>query len=422
MPSAGDGPVVHGRPEFFRSTGRRYQRDEISELTKKELVALVQKQPECWPCSGEGKAMNLSKTKKNEILEILLDAENGFTREDTSEEANGVHDAIYAELSPLSSPGSADSVMGNISAPASPVVGPTAFNPTQMGPTFRSLQGEIQVPTGQPAHKRDLTLYVEDRRFPGAATQNMEIVAVPVADHIGCAPGAWRVLAKEVVEALQRSHGRVKLGIPENNDPMSRFTRYFMTAAVSDLVDAIPSPEHLIVPPGSTSKITLFVDWAIQTDKSPLANTVKQPSRPKSRKRKQEVSRDIDEDWLKDMFREEPGSKEFRDSKGRVLQNPDLLNSWGLAVRFKDKYCNTTSAVSDHIITKKSILTAIGVRETWYSQAEYGLQLAQRYGEGSEECAQEVVSELAAVREQPLGSHKLLDFLQTWDEKTQKGN
>ncbi|KAF8057162.1 hypothetical protein FPV67DRAFT_1677505 [Lyophyllum atratum] len=412
--------------------GRPFERSELEKLNKPELVALVLKQPERWPRKGKSKGINATKAKKNEILEALLNPAYGFTNgnveevpTDAESDDMGVEDTLVT--------------LNSRTAESAPLAA-----------TLRQPDNGAHVPATsehEGAKTRDLTLYIEDRRFPEVATQTMEIITVAIADRVGCGPGAWRVSAKEIVGKLQQSHGAiggaheflrpVKLGVPEHNDPKSRFIRYFITAAIPGLLEALPSPEYLVVP--ATSKLTLCVNWAADKLAAPLLTDLAQVDNDHSRdhspsqmlssrskpkktiKKKQAVSREIDVEWLKEAAQARPGFKTFRESKGRVLQNSEILFFWDFAVQFVESYRGTTSGVSDHIITKKSILEALGLRETWYSQASLGLELALYYGEGGEECADEVVAELEEHREHPLGQVKLIEFLRNWAEKDSEG-
>ncbi|KAF8078430.1 hypothetical protein FPV67DRAFT_1663172 [Lyophyllum atratum] len=423
-------------PRDSDGRGRPYERSKIGKLGKAKLVDLVLKQPELWPCKGKSKGINASKTSRKDVLEALLNPEHGFTDQDIAEPPTAADSsqATAATSSAADNPSVSCSTAGVFAT----------LDPALM---FHQPQDGMEVVPADPQIKtKDLTLYIEDRRFPEAATYTMEIISVAVADRVGCGPGAWRVSTKEIIVKLQQSHGAinsaqeslrrpVKLGIPEHNDPKSRFTRYFATAVVSELVDTQPSPEYLVVPAGATSQITLCVNWAsdaltppvpldvhqiasssTMASSSMIASSSSGPALVKKKKR-QPVSREEDVEWLKQIVQSQPGFKAFHDSKGRVLQNPEILRFWDFAVQFKNTYQSTTSGVSDHIITKKSILTALGVRETWFGQAEYGHQLAQLYGGDSDNRAGEVVAELSAHRERPLGQHKLLDFLDDWAER-----
>ncbi|KAF5382157.1 hypothetical protein D9615_004397 [Tricholomella constricta] len=428
------------RPSPLCSRRRPYERSKISKLKKSELIALVKKQPDHWPRKGKSKGINGTKTKREDVLEALLNPEYGFTSENTFEAPTS------AASSPLTPADSESEANRNRSTPAA---GPSAFETVL---AFPRPEDPSQMATAhQVAATKDLTIYIEDRRFPDAASQTMEVIDVSVADRVGCGPGAWRVSGKEVIAKLQCSHGAigvardfarrpVRLGIPEHNDPKSRFTRYFATAAVSDLPNVSPSPEYLTVPSGMTPSITICVNWATDLLSPSLEDSdtihvgqgnkfmtamshpthargssqVLGASGGRTARRKAQVSGEVDVAWLKERVRERPGFEDFRKAKGRVLQNPEIVDNWKFAVQVKNTFYNTPSGVSDHILTKKSILTALGVRETWFSQAEHGFELAQLYGKDGDCCADEVVAKLAERQAHPLGQQKLLEFLNSW--------
>jgi len=63
------------------------------------------------------------------------------------------------------------------------------------------------------------------------------------------------------------------------------------------------------------------------------------------------------------------------------------------------------------LIKKSTIYTALGVHETWFSEALSGDRLVGVYGPGGPYENPVVVSELAAIRDPPRGRNSLLRFL-----------
>jgi len=67
------------------------------------------------------------------------------------------------------------------------------------------------------------------------------------------------------------------------------------------------------------------------------------------------------------------------------------------------------------LIKKSNIYAALGVHETWFSEALSGHRLIEIYGPGGPYETPIVISELAAIRDPPQGRGSLLKFLQNWE-------
>jgi len=68
-----------------------------------------------------------------------------------------------------------------------------------------------------------------------------------------------------------------------------------------------------------------------------------------------------------------------------------------------------------NLIKKSMIYAALGVHETWLSDALSGDRLVGIYGPGGPHENAVVVSELEATRDPPRGQVTLLKFLQNWE-------
>jgi len=67
-------------------------------------------------------------------------------------------------------------------------------------------------------------------------------------------------------------------------------------------------------------------------------------------------------------------------------------------------------------ITKTAIHAALGVGETWLSEAIVGHRLVKEYGPEGSHSAHEVLNELAAERELPQGRSHLLNYMKAWEK------
>lgn len=72
------------------------------------------------------------------------------------------------------------------------------------------------------------------------------------------------------------------------------------------------------------------------------------------------------------------------------------------------------SSSSVHRVKKKNIVAALSHGPTWFSQAEHGMHLVLKYGEG-DHAAPEVQRMLQCHDSTPKGSVALFSFLQSWD-------
>ncbi|KAF8075206.1 hypothetical protein FPV67DRAFT_1665938 [Lyophyllum atratum] len=137
------------------------------------------------------------------------------------------------------------------------------------------------------------------------------------------------------------------------------------------------------------------------------------PSLPRARRLEQEKKV---LHHLESLVKLWPGYASFVQSRHAVLQNPDIAPIWRFATSFMDDYKHTISTISGKRITQHLILSALGIKETWYRDAACGTRLVDLYGAGGSSAAAEVIQELAARRDAPHGKGKLLHYLRDWQK------
>ncbi|KAG6817824.1 hypothetical protein H0H93_006973 [Arthromyces matolae] len=377
----------------------RLKRQELREILERQRTRLPEK---LWPNS---------KTTIPELIDILLNPAYGFTTDELATRSNERQAGVI------------------------------------LNPSLDASNTASALPHLQALHKRTLYLYIADDRIASKSTVAFEAT---VADRIGCAPGEWRVMASHVLEELQKSsspiHGQgpIRIGVP---DPInSDFTAYFVESSVRKLATARTSPTHLIVSASNRSTLTLRVECIPRSaavhklmydefpsdddttsvsqfppDFRPL-NAARERCGLPSPKRSQSNSNATAAQYLNNIVKSRPGYIAFVNSRHAVLQNPDIPAVWKFVAAFKNDFYEKEfgeitgeSNKSGKRVTKKMIRIALAMGETSFREAEEGDRLLGVYGSGGEHEAAEVVNEVNAERDVPLGKGALLRFLQEWE-------
>jgi hypothetical protein len=241
---------------------------------------------------------------------------------------------------------------------------------------------------------------IEDSR-PLPPTKAVEVMELSVAEDIGPSSGEWRASAHELLSRLQEScaaieggsiictyctiHslllslGAVKLSYPDPTDPQYR--QYFVKMVGGEsLADAKTSPSSLVIP--ATGVVQIFIEMVhtctsyveslptcSQADvsltpfvrRSPMPDADygnwqfdddgRQPKRARRTAKekycteflegRKQARNKLDQQeiaWLEQQAAEQPGYTEFKQSKGKILPNPDIVVSWKFAAAFVSKY------------------------------------------------------------------------------------
>ncbi|KAF8577057.1 hypothetical protein K439DRAFT_1622366 [Ramaria rubella] len=107
------------------------------------------------------------------------------------------------------------------------------------------------------------------------------------------------------------------------------------------------------------------------------------------------------EDYLRGKLEEQPGWQEFRNAKGKVLTNPEVIRFYRFAYNFYKEFdtCRT------------QIYSALEYGNSWGNDMVAFMEQVDMYGPGGTKERPEVVERLGEVSGEPEGAHALVQFL-----------
>ncbi|KAF8955936.1 hypothetical protein BDZ97DRAFT_1926009 [Flammula alnicola] len=321
-------------------------------LTKKDLAAFINRQRDKWPHP----TFNPSQTRINDMRTALLDPKNGFTRCDSAD----------PELS------------------RGPQPPPHSVTTSTDGSSVIVIHVLLQ----------------DRRRSPIRRT------AIDLTTTAASINRFYTVSALEVFTLLQRSisaiEGPAILSCPYYLDPT--YSQYIVKWEDGDLQGCQFDPERLHI--AADHKMVVYIDsissnaprTALQSDSADRISNL-----------------DSTGTWLQARIRQLPGYSEFQVAHHRRLQNPQILEGWNFASNIYNLYHKAMCELTQTHISLTLIQSRLGVGETWMADARLGSHLAKLYGPGGTQESKEVVAELTAIRDVPLGRSALLRFLEDWD-------
>ncbi|KAF8955939.1 hypothetical protein BDZ97DRAFT_1764219 [Flammula alnicola] len=212
----------------------------------------------------------------------------------------------------------------------------------------------------------------------------------------------YTVSALEVFTLLQRSisaiEGPAILSCPYYLDPT--YSQYIVKWEDGDLQGCQFDPERLHI--AADHKMVVYIDsissnaprTALQSDSADRISNL-----------------DSTGTWLQARISSSPDIQSF---KLLTIDAFKIRRSWkDGTLRLISIIC-TIRQCQTHI-SLTLIQSRLGVGETWMADARLGSHLAKLYGPGGTQESKEVVAELTAIRDVPLGRSALLRFLEDWD-------
>ncbi|KAF8956108.1 hypothetical protein BDZ97DRAFT_1764080 [Flammula alnicola] len=297
----------------------------------------------------------MSKTRRSEMEDALLNPQNGFTCIPPSSESTP-------------------------STPASAVL----RSPSPV----------------EAVRKSQIHLFLQDRRFVPSRRCAVDL-EVPVT--LGAGPhNRHSVSASEVLSRLQDTLSVIRapaiLSCPHYMDP--NYPQYFAQWADGRLEDCAFNPSLLYL--SGENKLIVYVD-KIQIPAEYLTGTYHLQA-------SSDVidlhTSDFTTEWLKEQLAAMPTYTRFQEhQRRRRLQNSDILEDWNFASSFYHRYYKSMCNVTKKSITCLAIQAALGIAS----------RLAVVHGSGGSHESADVVQELRAVRDPPLGKGALLYFLENWE-------
>ncbi|KAJ7906907.1 hypothetical protein B0H13DRAFT_1880134 [Mycena leptocephala] len=357
---------------------------------------MIERQLEKFP-----KGVNLSKINITDMQKLLLDPQFGFTTNLPGE-----------QQSPTPEPPNPN-----------PNPNPKSAGERQTSPTPGL---EYTMPNLQP-DIRNVQLRIRDRRSRSGEFNVVQRVNINVVDTVDCDENEWRASTMEIFNELQASiaqlDGAGRIGVPDSEE--QEYTEYFVTFNVEDKTKIFShNLRNIIIPDGK--KLELRVDPAVQAHNkrprisSPIPSSVVESSHPSSGSlvAKPQAAVDAGVAWLLGKIEKRPGYTKFHSNRGKVLQNPDRVESWRFAAQVTATFHKTSwpaEISSTTKISKTAIEKALCISTTSLNEAINMTRIIAIYGCDGPNRSAEVIAEVTKIQQaDALGASALKYFLQTW--------
>ncbi|KAJ7635954.1 hypothetical protein DFH06DRAFT_1433671 [Mycena polygramma] len=356
---------------------RPYVEQELINLKQADLISLVRRQQDKWPF----KPGKITKAKKEDLRNILLDPTHGFTTD-------------------------AAALPAAVAVPSAPNL-------------FASFPPPNTLPSG----------LVPNNNSPAPGpTSTSQRIQVNLVDRDDCAEEEWRANALEILQALQSSIGRIagsgRIGVP---DPLNAvYTVYFVEMIANKPIAGLATnPELLTIPKDGRLNLRVIDIAQSQAYSQPHVAPSAEPSAAASvtpgsgsRSRVKELSiREMD--WLKGQLSSRPGYTKFDANHNKVLQNVDRVSYWRFASSAKQdlhKRKWPADMGSSKKITLDAIYQALGMKSTAFTEAVQMTKIIDIYTAAGVQYSPEVAAEVAKADEPDPNGRTLWNFLLQWDK------
>ncbi|KAF9524380.1 hypothetical protein CPB83DRAFT_838939 [Crepidotus variabilis] len=369
-----------------------YTEEDLSNLTKKQLAAIIRPQIECWPTP----IFNFSKTKLQAMKDAILDKKNGFQKPPS--QADG----------PLNNP----QLQPERNAPTA------AAQNQGIGGDDDENEREENRQEQDPEPHITIDVFLEDERCMPLRKSAIQ-VTLPARMEVESASKDRCVLAAPLMAQIQTSHsairGPARLAFPFPRRPSFRTYFAILDRRDEDLAQAVCNPDRVCFT--DESSIEIYIEPVPDAESGQVSSaTPSQSAAAPAVSLLPAAAQTVH--WLYSQALLADGYQLFADSRSRVLQNPDIVRVWKFADDFHHEHHRKTHDTPSGTarITKQIIQEALDIRETSLADALNGMKLIKLYGAGGTDEADDVVKELGQNREKPLGRLALLQFLQQWQK------
>ncbi|KAJ7016467.1 hypothetical protein C8F04DRAFT_1143932 [Mycena alexandri] len=435
---------------------RRFTEADLNDLSRNQLVELVEAQLHLWPTASKGK-FRRGKTNMKAMTDALLTCQF-TTRQPLPSASSGHVSSLAAENSVVSQSGANAPIAVMPNAPIAsipPIIMPNVHIPPAIindveashvdeEPSRKNVVLEAMDKEALSRESCSIVLLIEDTRhlFNDKISQRIE---VPVIDSSG---GMTHVGAKDVITALQGSisafEGPARLGIPDVENP--EFTKFFGTLEGIEYIGLDEhEPELLVVPRNGRLEITVariggartsvkeekpnalpFPDPFTQFEEFAKTEQVRLAASPAATRVKKKSPKPLtseERDWLTAKVQAMEGFETFQKQHGQRLNNLNRVLYWKFAANFTQKYYKTEwpilSIEHEHsngtVIRKHALETILDMKTTGLNQAINMSRILAKCYHGASK-SPEVVNFVEDTTSVSLGSEPLVNFLLEWEK------
>ncbi|KAJ7791510.1 hypothetical protein B0H14DRAFT_2624890 [Mycena olivaceomarginata] len=266
---------------------------------------------------------------------------------------------------------------------------------------------------------RNVQLRIRDRRSRSNEFNVIQRVNLHFVDNVDCRDNEWQASSMQIFKELQTSIGQLdgRIGVPDSEE--HEYTEYFVTFDVEDKTETFShNPSNIIIPDGN--KLELRVQNKCPRTSSPVLLSVSESSGPSSGAlvAKPQAAVDAVVAWLREKIEKRPGYTKFHSNRGKVLQNPDRVESWKFAAQVTSTFHKTScpaEILSTTKISKTTIEKALDISTTSLNEAINMTRIITIYGGDGANRSEEVIAEVKKIQEvDALGASALKSFLQAW--------
>ncbi|KAJ3925465.1 MAG: hypothetical protein NXY57DRAFT_979491 [Lentinula lateritia] len=433
---------------------RSYVAAELNQLSKADLIKLVERQITKWPTQ---RPFQRSRVRVEELKLNLLNKNNGFS---TVVPIGHLTSSRKSRLQIVRDVVGSGSVKGTNRSQQTQIttsssVLDSSFNLSQTSSKASDLTHVLIPPTPTsniPSKRPDiiqtsltpsihstvtLKLLINDTRFQEQGLRRSQVITVPYVDEPKRGSKEYNVKFSDIYNSLQRTHtaldgvGELTFCDPDEPD-------YGQILMKGDFHTTIPSADVIVVPPSKILKLnvtlypisarhlsqSLLAPVPLQTKTSTFTSSASMHmsqllnnpnSKPleiaESRNRRGPKSTMVDE--LVIQASRLPGYETFKAGRHRVLQYEQVAAHWEFAATFSATHFRQVCPITRNVKSKKSIADALGIRTTSLAAAEQGHELIQLYGAHGSHESSEVATEITSGKTGAVG---LMDFLRAWEE------
>ncbi|KAG1907510.1 uncharacterized protein F5891DRAFT_975195 [Suillus fuscotomentosus] len=447
-----------------------YEANDLQDKRREDLVAMVQRQHECWPFK-EGKRRFTSKTNMAHMRAVLLNPAYGFTRPRAAaskQVAAQCSNAVSADgpippppppvlssaPSPppppvLSSAPSSPPTLPPPSPPALPSLQPTAIETED--PVGTELEhgtemdfGSCALPdsmdsSGQAAGRatgenemamQDVDLYV-DFMHPSADLERFVYsVALEQVGALNDLTGEWQGSTMQLIERLHEKapgiEDALEITYPDPAHP--EYLRRLVSAAAGGLLHSTPDAPSIHIPADNVLTLHVRFGQMRAAATAPGAAPAPAPGAAHGQHCATASGSHASQSrtataWLAEKAQEEPGYAAFKAGQHCIQPNAAIVASWQFAVQFCERYsqkpcpvsepsdsCQSWSLARGPRIKKKDVQDALGVGSTWMAEAQQAVHILRQYGEGGSSPRQAVIAKCASTSEKA-SAQDLLGYL-----------
>ncbi|KAJ7855805.1 hypothetical protein B0H13DRAFT_1902960 [Mycena leptocephala] len=205
-----------------------------------------------------------------------------------------------------------------------------------------------------------------------------------------CRDNEWRASSIEIFKELQVSIGQLdgsgRIGVPDSEEP--EYTEYFVTFHVDDKTETFPQNlSNIIIPDGNKPELRM----------DPVRNNRPRTSSPV-----------LPSPWTRELpgfgrrLKSTQGIQNFILTEGKVLQNPDRVESWKFAAQVTSTFQKPswpTEISSTTIISKTAIERALGISTTSLNEAINMTRIITIYGCDGPNRNAEVIAEVTKIQQ-----------------------